>query len=105
MQNHFQFEHDHTGPFSNNVLSGIYYYKTNGSDGDLVFMSPNPFQLSGISSFGDSEVRFKPEEGKLLLFPPWLRHRVEINKTEHIRISIAFNLKLLENSISTNEVY
>lgn len=88
----FQFEHDHVGLFSSVVLSGIYYYQTNGNDGNLAFVSPNPFQSANMSAFGDSKVTYKPAVGKLLLFPSWLKHRVETNVTDGERISIAFNL-------------
>ena len=84
----FQFEHNHVSASYTPRLSGVYYYKTNGEDGDIMFKSnryqvPSPFVITDIS--------YKPKIGRLLLFPSWLTHRVNINNTENERISIAFN--------------
>lgn len=91
-KNQFQFEHQHLSLFSTVVISGVYYYQTNEQDGDIVFLSPNPFQASGSSVFGESKVTYKPQVGKLILFPAWLKHRVDANTTDHERISITINL-------------
>jgi len=88
----FQFEHQHLALFSTVVISGVYYYQTNEMDGDIVFLSPNPYQASGASIFGEHKVTYKPQVGKLLLFPSWLKHRVDANSTDHQRISITVNL-------------
>ena len=69
--------HDHMADYS-----GIYYYNTNGDDGDLFFTDES------------SKLNIKPERGKILIFPSTLKHGVEINKTNNKRISIAFNIKL-----------
>jgi uncharacterized protein (TIGR02466 family) len=74
-------------------LSGVFYYKTNQNDGDLVFTSPNPFlKTSKVFSNIDLSWIHKPVEGKILLFPGWLPHGVKTNETEQTRISISFNI-------------
>jgi len=89
----FQFEHSHLRPdFDNNILSGVYYYQTTGNDGDIEFISPNPMQAVNLTFFGNSFVNYKPEVGKLIVFPSWLRHRVKLNTTDSERISISFNI-------------
>jgi uncharacterized protein (TIGR02466 family) len=85
----FQFDHSHSGK-SNFILSGTYYYKTNGDDGDIEFISPVPSQFN--FAFSSPAIKHKPKVGKLLLFPSWLTHRVNLNKTDNLRISISFNL-------------
>ena len=92
-RNSFQFEHSHNtvGSRNNNILSGVYYYQTTGDDGDIEFISPNSIQASGLTIFGEQSVRFKPKVGKLLMFPSWLRHKVQLNETDNERISISFN--------------
>ena len=74
-------------------ISGVYYYKTNQKDGDLFFESPTPnLQTSKCyNKLGDSWDH-TPIEGKLLLFPGWLRHGVRTNTTDNTRISISFNI-------------
>jgi uncharacterized protein (TIGR02466 family) len=85
---HFQFDHQHAGVKSGPV-SGIYYYKTNGEDGSVVFTSP----INSNPLFHYRTVTYKPKVGRLILFPSWLMHKVLINKTENVRISISFNLR------------
>ena len=74
-------------------ISGAYYYKTNGEDGDFFFESPNPY-LEITKCYGSLSQRWKhkPQEGKILLFPGWLKHGVKTNNTDNTRISLAFNI-------------
>ena len=37
------------------------------------------------------EIRVKPIEGRIIMFPAWLWHSVEPNKSNDIRISVSFN--------------
>lgn len=80
-------EHGHSD------ISGVFYYKTNENDGDLVFTSPNPF-LKTSKLFAGTELSWihKPVEGKILLFPGWIPHGVKTNETDNTRISISFNI-------------
>lgn len=80
-------EHGHSD------ISGVFYYKTNEDDGDLVFTSPNPF-LKTSKLFAGTELSWihKPIEGKILLFPGWIPHGVKTNETDNTRISISFNI-------------
>lgn len=75
-------------------LSGVYYYKTNGDDGDLFFECPVPNIGSSFCYYNKFCNRWihKPEEGKLLLFPGWIKHGITTNKTNDSRISISFNV-------------
>jgi len=73
-------------------ISGVYYLKTNQKDGDLTFISPTPSLSSTVfAKLGDT-VSYKPEIGKIILFPGWLYHAVEENDTDENRISISFNI-------------
>jgi uncharacterized protein (TIGR02466 family) len=94
----FQFDHCHSDRMGcehvETILSGVYYFRTNGDDGDIVFSSPNLLQLSSLDIFSRSYVNYTPKIGKLLLFPSWLQHKVALNKTDNIRISISFNVGL-----------
>jgi uncharacterized protein (TIGR02466 family) len=83
---------DHVHPFSR--ISGVYYYATNGQDGNIKFLNPNQhIHYGGFPADGVSidTVSYSPKVGRLILFPAWLTHRVEVNTTDHERISIAFN--------------
>lgn len=74
-------------------ISGVYYYKTNGKDGNLFFETPNQFLDSTLcyEKYGDRWVHY-PKEGKLVLFPGWLKHGVSTNDTDDDRISLSFNI-------------
>tara|TARA_B100000029_G_C17274733_1_gene851174 strand:- start:149 stop:715 length:567 start_codon:yes stop_codon:yes gene_type:complete len=76
-------------------ISGVYYYKTTEKDGSLFFESPNP-HLDATRCYGKKygeSWRHPPIEGKILLFPGWLKHGVETNETDSERISLSFNVK------------
>jgi len=88
----FQFEHEHPG----SDISGVYYYQSNGNDGDIVFRNPNPYAFgNNFDKSKNQVVNYTPMTGKMILFPSWMTHRVDLNKSESDRISIAFNIKLV----------
>ena len=87
IKNSYQNYHKHAG----SDIAGVYYYKTQGDDGDLVFRSDSTgLEMSRLG--GHRTVTYPPQEGRLILFPAFLDHRVAINKTLSERISIAFNI-------------
>ena len=75
-------------------ISGVYYHKTNGEDGNLFFDSPNP-HLSTTRLYQNLTPRHqvKPVQGHLLLFPGWLMHGIQTNTTQNERISLSFNIE------------
>jgi len=91
-----QASHQH----EDSVLSGVYYYQTTGRDGDLILENPNPFVMLELFPFGEKVANISqhtPSVGKLILFPGWLRHKVNNNQSDDTRISISFNY-LYDNS-------
>ena len=87
----FQFEHYHV-PY---LLSGVYYYQSDGDDGAIQFNSPNKWLDPNVYPFGYNNVTYQPIVGRLLLFPSYLEHLVNINKTNSTRISFSFNIEVL----------
>lgn len=88
--------HDHNGL----DISGVYYLQTNGHDGSIVFEHPmsmlsNNFIMWLITS---KDKIIQPQNGKLILWPSYIRHRVETNTTDNDRISISFNIKITSSS-------
>jgi uncharacterized protein (TIGR02466 family) len=73
-------------------ISGVYYFKTNGEDGDIFFETPAPCQ-DGSAVFNKGRYQHQPLEGKMILFPGWLRHGIMTNETDETRISFAFNIQ------------
>jgi len=91
---------DSNWPHTHNdaILSGVYYVKTPENCGDIEFENPasdamNPHLISsGENRHLSCNWRMPIQEGKLYIFPGWLRHGVNqnLNKDEE-RISISFN--------------
>jgi uncharacterized protein (TIGR02466 family) len=91
-QGDFMFAHTHPG----HKVSGVYYYKAQGTEGNICFENPNA--LGSTMEWPYCYQRqlqqhfVEPQAGRLVLFPSWLRHRVIPNTTDQQRISISFNL-------------
>jgi uncharacterized protein (TIGR02466 family) len=92
--NGFQFAHTHEP----SMISGVYYHKTSGEDGNIVFESPNLyFNIYDFPNNGaqcQKSIEYIPQAGRLFLFPAWLTHYVNVNRTQEERISLSFNLRL-----------
>jgi len=90
----------HTHP--NNFLSGVYYVRTPEHADTITFDDPRPQsniicpqnREAGEENAGQMFVN--AAEGTLILFPAWLPHSVEENKSGEIRISVSFNLMFTE---------
>ena len=87
--------HIHGGSF----LSGVLYIQTPEDCGNIVFhrSSLEEYALASNVPFpstrcGHTAWQYTAMENLCVVFPSWLSHRVEINKSETDRISLAFNL-------------
>ena len=78
-------------------ISGVYYYQSNGKDGDIYFQTPNLAQTTCMWIHDPNTIQFPPQQGGLILFPGWLRHGVNTNTTDHTRISISFNISFIRS--------
>jgi len=82
---------------ANNFLSGVYYVAAPEGGDRITFHDPRP-QREIIEPAYETTNRFnqmmqdvKVTEGSLILFPGWITHSVKPNKSQGLRISIAFN--------------
>ena len=95
-KNTFNMKHNHP----NSYFSAAYYIKTNEDSGHIKFFDPKEVKtmyypaLGELNDLSTNIVRIKPEEGKLLLFPSYLHHAVEVNISDEDRIVISFNLDI-----------
>ena len=88
----------HTHP--NSFFSGLYYVKTPNDCGRLTLEDPRPGpqHLMPVKKPGTLPKDFwktlfiEPKEGRLIIFPSWLWHSVEENKSFNDRISVSFNI-------------
>jgi len=84
---------------ANSLWSGVYYVKTPKNCGHLKLEDPksvaamvHPKTKEGqLPSYLWREVNFEPVAGRLIMFPAWLYHCVEPNRSNDIRISVSFN--------------
>ena len=100
--------HDHGG----SKITATYYIQTDDDCGDLLLIDPR----GGVD--WDKEVyknvngaKFKkitPKPGKLVFFPSYVLHSVDVNKSKNMRISLStdmqtFSTNLLNNFIEMKE--
>lgn len=86
----------------NSLLSGVYYLDVFSNSGDICFVKGHNeheiFPLAITPSYSqdnyinNAEINFNVSNGKLLLFPSNLMHKIEKNKSGKIRYSLAFNI-------------
>jgi len=84
--------HMHQG----SVLSGCYYVDASSEQGDIFFQRNDGAEYHlpdswPLTQFTASRTSYNVETGALYIFPSWLNHYVESNRTDKDRISIAFN--------------
>ena len=103
----------HNHPFCN--LAGVLWIKCSENCGNIEFENPNLFQTYMESSDIDSKKKgeidyytndfniksniyptyyFNPTEGRMIVFPSYLYHYVQENKSNQDRISVSFNIRL-----------
>lgn len=82
----------------NNYLSGVYYVRTHQGADTIAFHDPRPQTgiirppASELTAENADQVVVKVKDGTLLMFPAWLRHSVDPNRSARTRISLGFNV-------------
>lgn len=93
-----QGNYGHCHHHGNTDISGVYYYKTEGTDGKLYFENPVPCMASSYAYKGLCERQeIVASDGLLCLFPGWLMHGISTNTKDVDRISISFNIDFLRH--------
>ena len=83
----------------NALFSGVYYIKSNPQAGRLKIYDPRPGAQINMPTRkpGDPgkdlwrDANIEPIPGRIIMFPAWLWHSVEPNKSDNTRISVSFN--------------
>lgn len=86
-RNNFQHYHNHTSD-----ISVVFYHQTNEKDGDIIFSNPSLASRLNKLTMQIDTIRYMPQKGKIIIFPSFLEHAVNMNETDHPRVSIAFNV-------------
>ena len=83
----------------NSLFSGVYWIKAPENSGNLMLYDPRPGvhttmpdrKKGKLPSAVWREVHYKPRAGMIIMFPAWLWHEVQPNRSQDIRISVSFN--------------
>ena len=83
---------------ANSLFSGAYYIKVPKNSGFLKINDPRqgthyikPAKKDKLPLHLASEINIQPQENRIIMFPSWLEHCVEMNQSDDIRISVSFN--------------
>jgi len=94
------FNIEHTHP--NNYLSAAYYVKAPDNCGNFKATNPNILnrhvraKAEKANELNSNSASIKVNEGDLLIFPAYLPHSVEENKSDEDRVIISFNIDILK---------
>jgi len=84
----------------NSTISGAYYVRAPINSGDIIFYDPRPAPVYSHPNVNNPNLLnaqingISPKEGALVLFPSYLDHSVNENKSGEERIVISFNIKI-----------
>ena len=82
----------------NNYLSGAYYVQVQDGADSINFYDPKPQAgvmrpaTSQPTEYNTEVAMVRVTTGSLILFPAWLQHAVDINRSKSVRVSMSFNL-------------
>jgi|TARA_X000000950_G_scaffold23252_1_gene24993 uncharacterized protein (TIGR02466 family) len=85
--------HNHAGA----VLSGVYYVQAEPNQGGIQFERSDgaeyflPEKNNKMTYFNCTRASYNAKSNALFIFPGWLKHSVEGNRSSNDRISISFN--------------
>tara|TARA_B110000503_G_C7150581_1_gene414967 strand:+ start:2273 stop:2866 length:594 start_codon:yes stop_codon:yes gene_type:complete len=91
--------HIHTGSF----ISGVYYLQATMNHGEIVFyrnfnedyIISSAAKIDHHTPISGATCRYPSKTGRLLLFPSWMAHGVMPSNTDEERISLAFNMRIV----------
>ena len=82
----------------NSILSGAYYAKVPEGSGNIEFYDPvrervmATFPVKERTKVNTQALEYRGKAGLLLVFPGWLQHSVQPNRSSDFRVSISFNM-------------
>lgn len=89
--------HVHFHP--NSIVSGVLYLQANPNCGDIILHHKSSlrnnfdfsYDLNSYNIFNSQTWRYSVQTGHILIFPSWVNHSVEENKSDQDRIILGFN--------------
>ncbi len=95
---------EHVHP--NNFLSGVYYVQADDGANKFNIDDPRPQRhmirprVIQSTPFNAAQFTLGVKPGDMLVFPAWLPHSVDFNRSKRVRISVSFNA-MFENFAET----
>ncbi len=87
------YHHEHFHP--NSLISGVIYVSVEPGSGVIHFKRPHlpalTLEHKRTNQYNNNLAEINVSEGLVLMFPSYLRHYVPTNKSNDVRVSIAFN--------------
>lgn len=91
-------DYNHTHHHQEAVFSGVYYIDADQTQGNINFMRNDGAEyhlpsdmITQMHHFNSSKCTYPAKTGSLYVFPGWLQHSVDGNRSSKDRISISFN--------------
>lgn len=81
----------------NNFLSGVYYVQADEGANNFTIDDPRPQRhmikprVIESTPFNAARFNLSIKPGDMLVFPAWLPHSVDVNRSSRLRISVSFN--------------
>ena len=93
----FQESHKHSNYFEKNIFSGVFYVDVTKDSGNLFLVNPIEDQLLFLLPTPKISPRVSiiPQNRKIICFPSWMEHYVGINKSHQDRISVSWNIEVI----------
>jgi hypothetical protein len=94
---HLEYAHNHDHCEAD--VAGAFWLETSGDGTDGKFKMQNPLTLLATTQYTRhlaDELHIPAQKGAMILFPGWVSHSVGTNVSGARRISISFNIKLVD---------
>jgi len=90
-------EYHHQHYHENSLLSGVFYVECLENEDSIKFLKnkPNIIEFTNFKNYNlynSSQWEISIRPGLIVLFPSSITHKVDLNKNNHTRISLAFNV-------------
>jgi uncharacterized protein (TIGR02466 family) len=90
-------------------IVATFYVEAHENCGNLILINPMEYGLThipyGVPIENKTETGIKVSTGDLVLFPGWVRHRVEPNYSNNDRIVMSYNFKYKGTYLDSNSKY
>ena len=87
-------------------ISGVYYLKTNGKDGNIFFHDPNSYMVGNLImdlAVNATNCELPLQQGLIHMWPGYMSHGTRYNQTDDERLSLSFNIAFARRGLRVKE--